>query len=59
VLREQAHQMRLARRQYAEEQARKLPVKIVIPLVLCIFPALFIVIVGPGIIRIVDTLFFL
>jgi len=59
VLREQAHQLRLRRRQYAEEQARKLPVKIVIPLVLCIFPALFIVIVGPGIIRIFDTLFFL
>ncbi|HEU5109245.1 MAG TPA: type II secretion system F family protein [Micromonosporaceae bacterium] len=59
VLREQAHQMRLRRRQYAEEQARKLPVKIVIPLVLCIFPALFIVIVGPGIIRIFDTLFIL
>jgi tight adherence protein C len=59
VLREQAHQLRLRRRQYAEEQARKLPVKIVIPLVLCIFPALFIVIVGPGIIRIFDNLFFL
>jgi tight adherence protein C len=59
VLREQAHQMRLRRRQYAEEQARKLPVKIVIPLVLCIFPALFIVIVGPGIIRIFDNLSFL
>jgi tight adherence protein C len=57
VLREQAHQLRLRRRQYAEEQARKLPVKIVIPLVLCIFPALFIVTVGPGIINIADTLF--
>ncbi len=57
VLREQAHQMRLRRRQYAEEQARKLPVKIVIPLVLCIFPALFIVVVGPGVINIIDTLF--
>jgi tight adherence protein C len=57
VLREQAHQMRLRRRQYAEEQARKLPVKIVIPLVLCIFPALFIVTVGPGMINIFDTLF--
>jgi tight adherence protein C len=57
VLRAQSQQMRVRRRQYAEEQARKLPVKIVIPLVLCIFPALFIVVVGPGMINIITTLF--
>jgi tight adherence protein C len=57
VLREQSREMRTRRRQYAEEKARKLPVKIVIPLVLCIFPAIFIVVVGPGVINIITTLF--
>lgn len=57
VLREQARQMRLHRRQYAEEQARKVPVKIVFPLILCLFPALFVVIIGPAIINIRDSLF--
>jgi len=56
VLREQAREMRIKRRQYAEEKARKLPVKIMIPLVLCIFPVLFIVVVGPGAINIMTTL---
>ena len=55
VLREQAQQMRLIRRQLAEEKAMKVPVKILFPLLLCIFPALFIVIIGPAGIRIADT----
>ena len=55
VLREQSIQMRLVRRQRAEEKAQKVPVKILFPMLLCIFPALFIVIIGPGAIRIVDT----
>ena len=55
VLREQAQQMRLIRRQVAEEKAQKVPVKIVFPLLLCIFPALFIVIIGPGAIRMIDV----
>ena len=55
VLREQAHQMRLVRRQRAEEQAQKVTVKILFPLLLCIFPAIFVVIIGPGAIRIMDT----
>jgi tight adherence protein C len=55
VLREQFVQMRLVRRQRAEEKAQKVPVKILFPMLLCIFPALFIVIIGPGAIRIVDT----
>ena len=52
VLREQANQMRLVRRQRAEEQAMKVPVKILFPMLLCIFPAMFIVIMGPAGIRI-------
>ncbi len=55
VLRQQAEQMRLIRRQRAEEKAQKVPVKILIPMLLCIFPSLFIVIIGPGAIRVIAT----
>jgi tight adherence protein C len=55
VLREQSNQMRLVRRQLAEEAAQKVPVKILFPMLLCIFPALFIVIIGPGAIRMIDA----
>ncbi len=55
VLREEAEEMRLKRRQYADEQARKVPVKIVVPLVLLLLPAIFIVVLGPGAIRIIQS----
>ncbi|MDU0312656.1 type II secretion system F family protein [Phycicoccus sp. M110.8] len=55
VLREQSSQMRLVRRQRAEEKAQKVPVKILFPMLLCIFPALFIVIIGPGAISMIET----
>jgi tight adherence protein C len=57
VLREQAGEMRVRRRQRAEEQAQKVPVKIMFPLITCLFPALMVVIIGPGILRIAHALF--
>jgi tight adherence protein C len=57
VLREQAMEMRVRRRQRAEEQAQKVPVKIMFPLIVCLFPALMVVVIGPGVLRIAHALF--
>jgi tight adherence protein C len=56
VLQVQSEQLRIERRQRAEEQAAKAPIKMLFPLVGCIFPSLFIVILGPAMISIMVTL---
>jgi tight adherence protein C len=54
ALRVHAETLRVKRMQYAEEMAQKAAVKILFPTLLCIFPGIFIVILGPGAIRIIE-----
>ena len=56
VLRIQSDQMRVRRRQYAEEQAHKAPIKMIFPMGLLIFPALMIVLLTPAFLRLAGAL---
>jgi len=55
VLHIQADQMRVKRRQHAEEEARKAPIKMLIPMALLIFPALIIVLVTPAVLKLLHS----
>ena len=56
VLRIQADQMRMKRRQFAEEEAHKAPIKMIIPMALLIFPSILIIILTPAVIQIMGSL---
>lgn len=56
VLRLQSEQMRSKRRQKAEEKAMKAPIKMLIPMVLFIFPTIFIVLMGPAVIQFINAM---
>lgn len=56
ALRTHAEVSRTKRRQRAEERAAKLGVKLVFPLVFCLFPALYVVVLGPAVIKIMESL---
>ena len=57
VLRAQARELRMKRKQRAEQKAMQTPVKILFPLIFCVLPSLFVVVLGPGAIRIFQSFF--
>jgi tight adherence protein C len=55
VLRVQSSQLRLARKQAAEEKAMKAPIKMMLPLILFVFPVIFIILLGPTVLQLIKT----
>ena len=53
VLREQSRELRTKRRRRAEEKAQKLQLKLLMPLIACLLPAMFVVVLGPAVIQII------
>jgi tight adherence protein C len=56
ILRSQADEIRTRRRQAAQEKSQKAPIKMLFPLTVCIFPAIFVVVLVPGLIQVFDKL---
>ena len=55
VLRAQSDEMRIKRRQLAQEKAQKAPVKMLFPMMLCIFPMIFVIVLGPAVINVSEN----
>jgi tight adherence protein C len=55
ILREHAQDQRLRRRQRAEEQAQKVAVKLLFPVLFCLFPVIFVVVIGPAVLRMIKV----
>ncbi len=55
IMRNLSHEMRIRRRRLAEERAQKAPVRMLFPLALLIFPSIFVVLLGPGVLQLLNT----
>jgi tight adherence protein C len=56
ILREHASDQRIRRRQAAEEAAQKVAVKLLFPVLFCLFPVIFVVVLGPAMINLIKGL---